>query len=236
MTRLGPVLLVGLGLLLSAALASLWVDPLTLQLRDGRWQPPVAREPDFAAMAPLLAARATPVASEFVATLQRPLFAPNRRPAVPLPPPAPPKAEPAPVVAAKPPPDPLAEVKILGMYAGANSGGIIAWVDGKARRVHLNDKINDWTITSIGDREVTFSQAGSTRVLPLEGRRPASAADAAQPISTPVRETRPLPGPAAAAATKAPAGAPPADPFVFAGQAPRQPAEVVPAEATRAHR
>ena len=220
MTRLGPALLVGLGLLLASALAALWVDPTTLQLRDAQWQPPAAREPDFTAMVPLLPPRAAPPASEFAATLQRPLFAPNRRPAVPLPPPAPPKAEPAPVVAVKPPPDPLAEVKILGMYAGAQSGGIIAMVDGKARRAHLNEKINDWTITSIGDREVTFSQAGSTRVLPLEVRRPANAAGAAQTPPAAARDISRAPLAPAPAVTSAPATR--VDPFVFAGQPPTQ--------------
>lgn len=219
MRRLGPALLIALSLLLAAALATLWLDPLTLQLRSTQWQPPAAREPDFAAMAPLLASRASPDAAQFAATLQRPLFSPSRRPPVPLPPPAPAKPPLAAVVVEKPPPDPLAEVKILGMYAGANSGGIIAMVDGKARRAHLNDKIGDWTITSIGDRDVTFSQAGTTRVLPLEVKRPASGAGAAQPPTTPTREPRMSPR-SAAAGTPAPAPAPPADPFVFAGQLP----------------
>ena len=234
MSRLGPALLAGSGLLLSAALASLWVDPSTLRLRGGQWQAPAAREPDFAAMAPLLAPRVPPVASEFAATLQRPLFAPNRRPPVPLPPPALPKPQPGLVVAEKPPPDPLAEVKILGMYTGAHSGGIIARVDGKSRRAQLHDKINDWTITSISDREVTLSQAGTKRVLPLEVKRQAGAPVATQPLSAP--DTRPPPGAASALAAPAPAraGAPPADPFVFGGQLSGQPATTAPAAAPAA--
>ncbi len=224
MSRLGPALLVGLGLLLAAALASLWVDPQTLQLRSGQWQPPAPRQPDFAAMVPSLAPRAAPELSEFAATLQRPLFATNRRPPVPPPPPPPPKVEPVPVVAQKPPPDPLADVKILGMYAGARSGGIIARVDGKARRVQLNDKINDWTITSIGDQAVTFSQAGISRVLPLQVRRPTSAADAAAQSSPATRDgtvpPAPAAPPAAAGAAAPPTVAPKADPFVFGGQPP----------------
>ncbi len=230
MTRLMLLLLLAFSLLLALALTALWIDPQTLRLRDMRWQPPAARQPDFAAMVPLLAPRAAPDASAFAATLQRPLFAPTRRPPVPPPPPAVKPLPPAPVVVQKPPPDPLADVKILGMYAGAHSGGIIATVDGKARRAQLNDKIADWTITSIGDRDVTFSQGGNTRVLPLEVKRPASGAAAAVPApATAARDLQAPPRPPAAAA-------PAADPFVFAGQPPRRPAAAVPAEPPPARR
>ena len=224
-------LLLAFSLLLAAALAALWIDPQTLRLRDTHWQPPAARQPDFAAMVPLLAPRAAPDASAFAATLQRPLFAPTRRPPVPPPPPAVKPPPPAPVVVEKPPPDPLADVKILGMYAGVHSGGIIAMVDGKARRAQLNDKIADWTITSIGDRNVTFSQGGSTRVLPLEVKRPASGAVVAAPAlsATPARDLQAPPKPPAA-------GVPAVDPFVFAGQPPRRPAAAVPAELPPAQR
>ncbi|MEP6557171.1 MAG: hypothetical protein ABJB17_01720 [Burkholderiales bacterium] len=224
MRRLDPVLLLLLAcsLLLAAALATLWFDPVTLQLRNTHWQPPAAREPDFAAMAPLLASRVPPDASAFAATLQRPLFSPNRRPPVPLPPPAPVKPPPVPVVNEKPPPDPLAEVKILGMYMGATRSGIIAMVDGKPRRAQLNDQIADWTITSIGDHDVTFSQAGIKRVLPLEVKRTGRGAGGAQPPALPAGNLPLPPKPAPTAQS-----APPADPFVIGGRQSRSPAAVL---------
>jgi len=84
--------------------------------------------------------------------LERPLFAPDRRPP---PPPAPP-----------PPPDPMANIQIHGIFSGA-SPGIIVRVDGGLRRVKVNDSVGSWTLKSIEGRDVTFAQGDEKRQLRL---------------------------------------------------------------------
>lgn len=149
----GPVrLLLLLTALLAGGLAWLWVDE-TGKVRNVTWTPPVAMSPGMAvkASAPNPASAATNPA-QFLAVLERPVFAPDRRPP---PPPAPP-----------PPPDPMANIQILGVFSGAN-GGVIARVDGKARRVRVNEAVGSWTLKSIEGRDVTFAQGEEKRQLRL---------------------------------------------------------------------
>ena len=80
------------------------------------------------------------------------------------------------------------------MYEGAKSGGIIARVDGKAKRARLHDRIGDWTITGIDGRDVTFSRNGESRVLSLLVKIP-SASDA-DPASTNTSAPAVAPAPA----------------------------------------
>ncbi len=156
---------------LVAVLLAVWFDAGG-QLRYVTWQRPAAIKPDFAAMLSPVARQQSDNVGQFVATLDRPLFSPNRRP----PPP------PAPVV--KPPPDPLANIQLFGVYSGADGGGIIARVDGKMRRAAVNDKIGEWTISRIADRDVTFVRGGETRVVSLvRGKPSGSAVVPAAPVS-----------------------------------------------------
>lgn len=166
--------LIVLNVLLAAVLAWLWVDQ-DGRLRDVTWAPPVAIKPDFST-APRASSRPPRVdMSLVVATLDRPLFSPSRRP-------------PPPVVAAsaapEPPPDPLANVLIQGLYSGAGTGGIIASVDGVSKRISINEKIGDWTLKSIEERDVKFVRNDESRVVQLlRARPPAPAAIAsARPI------------------------------------------------------
>jgi hypothetical protein len=91
----------------------------------------------------------------YMAILERPLFAPDRRPP---PPPAPP-AEP-------PPPDPMASVQLMGLFSGTN-GGVLARVEGKVRRIKLNETIGAWLLKSVDGREATFVQGDDSRILQL---------------------------------------------------------------------
>ena len=152
---LAPVrLLLLLTALLAGALAWLWFDQAG-GLRNVGWVAPAPLKPELGKLSstPPNAVGSNP--TQYLAMLERPLFAPDRRPP---PPPAPP--------AAPPPPDPLANIQISGIFSGA-SPGIIAQVDGKLRRVKVNDAIGPWTLKSIEGRNVTFAQGSESRQLRL---------------------------------------------------------------------
>jgi hypothetical protein len=133
-------------------LLAMWVTPQGT-LRNVAWRPPAPIQPDFSAP---VAANAEMNLAGFVASLERPLFSPNR-----LPPPV--KA----AGAAAAPVDPLSNIRLHGIYAGSGTGGIIASVDGKSRRIRLNENVGEWTVKEIKDRDVTFVRGGESRVIHL---------------------------------------------------------------------
>ena len=172
--------LVILNFALLAALGALWFDAGG-QLRNATWQRPAAIKPDFAAMLAPLAFPGGDNTGQFVATLDRPLFSPNRRP-------------PAVAATASAPPDPLANIQLVGVYSGPEGGGIIARIDGKMRRAAVKDKIGEWTISRIADRDVTFVRGGETRVVSLvRGKASGSSAAPAAPVSQ-IMPGQPKPG------------------------------------------
>lgn len=154
--RFGPLrFLLLLILLLAGGLAWMWFDQHA-QLRNLAWVAPKALPPDIKVPAgPPKAGAVADEASLYAAVLDRPLFAPDRRPPPPPAPPAPP-----------PPPDPLANIQIHGIFSGANAG-ILARVDGKLRRIKINETIGPWTLKSIDGRDVTFAQGEENRKLRL---------------------------------------------------------------------
>ena len=160
----GPIrILLVLNLLLAGGLAWLWFDE-NGHPRDLAWTPPAPLAPEIARPPKKTsdttwgsASAANP--SQYLALLERPLFAPDRRPP---PPPAPP--------AAPPPPDPLANIQITGVFTG-DLAGIIANVDGKARRIRVNDNVGAWTLKSVAGRDVTFAQGSDSRQLRLNYSR-----------------------------------------------------------------
>ena len=166
------LILIVLNAALAVALAYRWVGR-DGQIRNSTWREPAAIKPDFASMTPGLARPGADSASQFVATLDRPLFSPNRKP--------------PPVVSTQaPPPDPLASIQLVGVYGGQASGGIIARVDGKMRRAQINEKIGDWTIKEVVDRSVTFVRGGESRVIRLvRGQQGASTAASPVPAADP---------------------------------------------------
>lgn len=158
-------LLVAANTALAALLASMWMTPQGT-LRNVAWQPPAPIQPEFSAP---VAANSEMNLAGFVASLDRPLFSPNR-----LPPPV--KA----AGAAAPPVDPLSNIRLHGIYSGSGTGGIIASVDGKSRRIRLNETVGEWTVKNIQDRDVTFVRGGESRVIHLAaGQGQAQAVDAA---------------------------------------------------------
>lgn len=171
MRRNVTTLLVALNVGLAVLLAALWLTPQG-GLRNIAWLPPAPVKPEFASA---VAANAPTDPAGLMASVDRPLFSPSR-----LPPPV--KAAGAP----EPPPDPLANIRLHGIYAGQDVGGIIATVDGKSRRFRLNESVGEWKVASIKDRDVTFTRGGETRVirLAIPGRIQPSGVSAASGAAT----------------------------------------------------
>jgi hypothetical protein len=163
MTRYAAHALIALNLALAAVLAWLWLGPGG-ELRQVKWVPPAVIKPDFSAALPAGLADESKDLTRMAAVLERPLFSPSRRPA---------PAAAAVLVAAAPPPDPLGNVVLLGLYAGAGSGGIIATVDGATKRMAIDENIGGWTLKSINGGEVRFVRGAESRVVPLLRNRPA---------------------------------------------------------------
>lgn len=177
--RFGPLrLLLLLSLLLTGGLAAMWFDQHA-HLRNLAWVAPKALPPDIKVPAgPPKVGPGTSDAALFAVILERPLFAPDRRPPPPPPPPKP-----------APPPDPLADIQIMGIFSGENSG-IIARIEGKMRRVKISEAVGSWTLKSIADRDVVFAQGDQNRKLRMAYARldtpaPKAAAAVAKPPSVP---------------------------------------------------
>jgi len=150
--RVTPIrLLLVLTLALSAALAWMWVDEHA-RLRDVTWVPPAPLAPGFAKSAASAASAPRSNPAQYLTILERPVFAPDRRP--------------PPATAAAAPPDPMANIQLHAIFSGAVAG-VIARVDGKLRRVKVNDAIGPWTLKSVDGREATFAQGEETRKVRL---------------------------------------------------------------------
>lgn len=147
-------LLVALNLALGGLLAWLWLTPEG-EWRDLRWQPPPAVPPALAETKPLPEFDVDVV--RYVATLERPLFLPTRRP--------PPKPE---EVAAAPAPDPLPDIRLLGLYGNEQVGGMIANIDGKVRRVKVGESIGTWSVKEVRRTEVVVARADDVRTIELK--------------------------------------------------------------------
>lgn len=143
-------------LALGVCLGLMWFDDKG-QLKNVHWVPPAPVKVDLGRM-PTVPENNSADVDRFVSILDRPLFSPSRRPAPPPPPPAPP-----------PPPDPFASIQLLGVFSGADvaASGIVARVDGKVRRIRVNEMIGAWVVKSINDRDVTFASGDTTRVIRL---------------------------------------------------------------------
>lgn len=184
--------LAGLNLLLVLLLAALWLTPQGT-LRGVHWPVPSAVAPQLGQADEVpLPAPAAVNASRFLATLERPLFSPTRRP-----------PPPAPAQNTAPEADPLADIQLQGLYTGPGGGGLFAKVAGKNLRVPVGGKLGGWDVKSINDREVTLARGAQTHTLRLA---PAKLSKLALP------PPKAAAAPAAAAGSPAPATATPATP------------------------
>ena len=152
--NIGPLhLLSVLNLALGLGLASLWVDPNAQPLPQIFWTAPEPVSPEIAT--PTVALMTDPQGGNpdaYPTILARPMFAPDRRPPPPPPPP--------------PPPDPFASVQITGLFTGP-TGGVLARVEGKMRRVKIGQSIGAWKLETVEGREATFKQGEQERKLTL---------------------------------------------------------------------
>ncbi|GAA4418985.1 hypothetical protein [Acidovorax lacteus] len=187
MKALHWLLAAALGLL--GALGVLWLDPQQPgTLRSFAWEPPAPLAPGFAVpQLPVALQGGVPAGTAaYLAVLDRPLFAADRRPP---PPPPPPGAKPA-----EPPPDPLANLTLFGVYTGADFSGIVARFNDKVRRVRVSEAVGEWTVEAVQGRQVTFKRGEESRTVYLAhqyGPRPAPAAGA--PATTPVAASAGVP-------------------------------------------
>ena len=160
-----------------AGVAAMWFD-LEGHVRNTSWVAPVALVPD---LSDYKVAAFTEVQDpgHFVPTVERPLFAPDRR--LP-PPPPPPAAVVAPVV------DSLADARLYGIVAGER-GAVLIHAEGRMRRVQLTQKVGEWTLQSTEERSAVFEREGTTRTIKLEY---ASLKQASTPVA--VVKNQPAPG------------------------------------------
>lgn len=155
-------------LVLLGALIAMWVG-VDGSLRNTLWSPPAAVFPELGQTDPLPPASKAVDVNLFVATLERPLFSPSRRP--PPPPPPPKSAEDS-----EPPVDPLGNIHVFGLYGGGDSPtGMLANVDGKVRRVSVDEVLGGWKLKAIEDRNAIFEKNGEERKLLLVTAKPAQA-------------------------------------------------------------
>lgn len=141
-----------------AGLAWLWVDSEG-QIKNSQWTAPtkvVAIVPAIAIQEPVGVGYDEATLS---VTVERPLFALDRK--VP-PPPAPPPPPPPP-----PPPDALKDAHLFGLIAG-EQGFVILRAEGKIRNVKLNDGVGDWVLKNIQERSAEFERNAEKRTLTLE--------------------------------------------------------------------
>lgn len=147
--------LLALNLLALAGVAALWVDTQG-QIRNSQWTAPAPLAPEIGPALTVESAMFSGDPAFYAASLERPLFSPNRRA--------------APVVAADKPAaasDTLTEARLFGLITG-ESPIVLMRAEGKTQRLKLNESLGDWSLTAVGDREATFSRGSETRVLKLE--------------------------------------------------------------------
>ena len=173
---LAPLML--LCLLLLAAVGWLWLGPGT-PLRGGAWQAPAPQAPQLDDLQSNRLHPGARIDGRPIVLVQRPLFVAGRRPA---PPPASAASAPA-----APPPIALDSARPVGIVAGSALTGVMVEIDGEARFLRRGDRIGDWELLSIRDRDITFGSGDQRRVLQLPVH------SATPPDAVPGRPTAPAP-------------------------------------------
>lgn len=154
MKRWALPLLVAIDLALLAWLAARWITPQGEWI-GVKWTPPAAQRPSLDGGAPL--PQTGVEVGRFVATLERPLFVPTRRP------PPPPQAASAPA-----PADPLTDLRLLAVYGNQQVGGVIVRVDSRVRRLKLGETLNGWTLRSVQPHAVELARGDEVRSIEIK--------------------------------------------------------------------
>lgn len=147
--------LLAANLLAAAGCAALWITPQG-QVRNIQWAAPAPLMPEIGALPKIESAAFSSEPAFYAATVERPLFSPDRR-----------GAPPAPVDAPAAVADSLSEAHLFGLIAGDEPFALIR-AEGKLARLRLNQTVGQWVLTAVGDREATFTRGPETRVLKLE--------------------------------------------------------------------
>lgn len=129
-----------------------WLSPAGH--REIQWEAPAPVKPQLNG-APSSSARGSVPSNDFAAMQERPIFSATRRPI---------SAASAPVVARA---DPLDNVRLYGVIAGSDGGGVIVGSEGKTRRMKVSDALGDWRLQKIRDKEAVFARGAETRVISL---------------------------------------------------------------------
>lgn len=168
------------------ALALVQVAALVLILIaiDGDWRPPAAQPPEVPAP-PAPVGDAVVGGDLVVDVAARPLFLSARRPPEPA-------AEVAPEEA--PPPDPLADVALVGIYGSGADAGVLLRKSTEVSRLRASAEWQGWRLLSLSAAEVTLIAAdGATKTLKLE-RRPQVGGMVAQPAKGGGKAAQPTKG------------------------------------------
>ena len=172
MTRSPYTILLGVNAVLLVMICLQWLAGA------GDWHAPLAQEPDALSLAsePLSLQRTD--LAVLHETLERPLFSVARRP--------PPEA--ATVVDAPPQPDPLKDVLLLGVFGVGDERHLMLRAEGKVTRLKRGDLFGPWTVSALGERDVTFQQAEEQRKLEL--KHAAQPSGARSPLSRVLRSAQ----------------------------------------------
>ena len=207
--------LIGINLLLVAALAALWLAP-GAPARWRHWQPPAAQAPSLDDIQAAILVANPAATAAYPAVLERPLTSPTRRPQAAAPTQA----------ASAPPPTAIEQIRLLGIVAGPALNGVMIEQGGKTSFVRRGERVGDWSLDALQGRTATFVRNGERRNLdlPIAHGAAAAPADASAPRA---------PGVAAGAAAGAPPRARPTSPPAAPAPAPapsaRPPAPTAPA-------
>ncbi|MFM2450595.1 MAG: hypothetical protein RIS44_3045 [Pseudomonadota bacterium] len=155
------LVLVLLNGILLGGLLFMWFDR-SGQIKNVGWKPPAPFVNDYTGSKPSIGIDSQIDLSQFVATLERPLFSNNRRPL------------PKPVVVAAVPAvvDPLENMHVTGLYAAGQAGGLLVRIDGIAKKVLVGEMIGPWTVKEVTSTVATLIQADQTRNLTVTRSKP----------------------------------------------------------------
>lgn len=161
-------LIVSLGVAMLGAAATIWTTG------DKRWTPPAPRLPDAGLYqipeSPGVRFALPPEPS----LAARPVFSESRRP-----PPLDVAENPA-----KDEPDPLRDVKVLGLFGSGNDAGGILQVDGKVQRIRVGEKLGPWVLRSVNGVRLELTRNGGGQATLELKHLPQPASPAAPPVSS----------------------------------------------------
>ncbi|MFG0785126.1 hypothetical protein [Delftia tsuruhatensis] len=147
--------------LLGGALAWMWLTP-QLQLKNTAWEAPRPIKADIQSLVPAeqaLSGNKLQGERQLLEMHERPLFVMNRRPPPPPPPPEPEKK-------VEEIPDAWVQARVTGIFEGPVTG-IIVHIDGKERRLMLNQSFAGWKLQGIEQRSILLERGGQIRSLQL---------------------------------------------------------------------